>query len=257
VSAVKERIDLLLVARGLAESRARAQGLLLAGQVLVNDVPVDKPGTRVAMDATVRLRGADHPYVGRGGLKLEGALQDLGIDPRGWRCLDVGASTGGFTDCLLQHGAAHVIAVDVGTNQLAWRLRQDPRVLSLEGTDVRALRREDVGEIDLVVVDASFISLRLVLPPLPALLRPGTPVVALVKPQFEVGRDRVGRGGVVRDDGLRAQAVDGIVELALGLGFAATGRADCRLAGAKSGNREVFLALRAGPAPADQKLGGV
>ena len=242
----KERIDVLLVERGLAASRDRAKRLLLAGQVLVDDQPVDKAGTRVLSDAAIRLRGADHPYVGRGGLKLAGALADLGIDATGRRCLDVGSSTGGFTDCLLQSGADAVVAVDVGTNQLHWRLRQDPRVAVHEQTDVRALTREQVGDVSLVVIDASFISLRLVLAPVVDLVDPGAEVVALVKPQFEVGKDQVSRGGVVRDDALRAQAVDGVSEIARELGFVEIGRAESRVAGARSGNREVFLHLRFG-----------
>ena len=236
---------MLLVELGFAESRTRAQGLLLAGQVLVGDSPMDKAGTRVLRSAAIRLGGVDHPYVGRGGVKLEGALADLGVDPAGTRCLDVGASTGGFTDCLLRAGACHVVAIDVGTNQLAWRLRQDLRVTSMEGTDVRDLRRSDLGgEIDLVVIDASFISLRLVLPPLIPLLRQRTPVLALVKPQFEVGRSRVGKGGVVRDDEARRGAVDGVIAVAAELGLRTEGQADCRIAGAKAGNREIFLLLR-------------
>lgn len=243
----KERIDVLLVERGLAASRDRAKRLLLAGQVLVDDRPVDKAGTRVARDAAIRLRGQDHPYVSRGGLKLAGALKDLGIDVRGVRALDVGASTGGFTDCLLQAGAEAVVAVDVGTNQLHWKLRQDPRVEVHEQTDVRALTREVVGDVSLVVIDASFISLRLVLAPVVAVVDPGTEVVALVKPQFEVGRAQVSKGGVVRDDALRQEAVDGVSAIARELGFAEIGRVDSCLAGAKSGNREVFLHLRLGP----------
>ncbi len=244
----KERIDALLVARGLAASRDRAKRLLLAGKVLVNDCPVDKAGTRVSVDAAIRLRGADHPYVGRGGLKLAGALEDLDLDVTGLRCLDVGASTGGFTDCLLQRGAREVVAVDVGTNQLHNRLRQDPRVLVHEQTDVRSLTRELIGEgISLVVIDASFISLRLVLAPLPPLLDPGTLVLALVKPQFEVGRNQIAKGGVVHDDEVRIRAVDGVSEIARELGFEEVARAESHIAGARSGNREVFLALRFSP----------
>ena len=238
---------MLLVEQGLAASRDRAKRLLLAGKVLVDDVPVDKAGTRVSVEAAIRLRGADHPYVGRGGLKLAGALADLGIDPAARRCLDVGASTGGFTDCLLQAGAAEVVAVDVGTNQLHWRLRQDPRVLVHEQTDVRALTPEMVGDVGLVVIDASFIGLRLVLEPVAALVAPGAEVVALVKPQFEVGREQIARGGVVRDDAARLAAVDGVSESARQLGFDEVGRVECRLPGARAGNREVFLHLRRRP----------
>ena len=240
--AKKERIDVLLVERGLAVSRDRAKRLLLAGQVLVDDVPVDKAGTRVLRDASIRLRTQDHPYVSRGGLKLAGALDDLGVKVEGMHCLDVGSSTGGFTDCLLQRGAAHVVAVDVGTNQLHNRLRQDARVLSVEQTDIRAVETDLLPHpIDLVVVDASFISLRLLLPAIARLVTLGTPVMALVKPQFEVGREKVGKGGVVRDDALRKEAVNGIAAAARELGFAERGRSESKVAGARSGNREVFL----------------
>jgi 23S rRNA (cytidine1920-2'-O)/16S rRNA (cytidine1409-2'-O)-methyltransferase len=243
--AKRERIDVLLVQRGLAASRDRAKRLLLAGKVLVDDTPIDKAGAQVRTDAVVRLRGADHPYVSRGGLKLAGALDDFGVEPAGLVCLDVGSSTGGFTDCLLRRGAKQVVAVDVGTNQLHNRLRQDDRVLSLEQTDIRSVELAHLpAPIDLVVVDASFISLRLLLPAIAVLISAGTPVLALVKPQFEVGKDLVGKGGVVRDEALRAQAVDGIASAAEGLGFTVGGRAESHVAGARSGNREVFLMVR-------------
>lgn len=248
----RERIDLLLVQRGLAASRDRAKRLLLAGKVLVDDAVVDKAGTRIDVESTIRLRGQDHGYVGRGGLKLEGALEDLQVDVTGLRCLDVGSSTGGFTDCLLQKGAAAVVAVDVGTNQLHNRLRQDARVRSMEQTDIRSVQRDDLhGDVQIVVMDASFISLRLLLGPVRALVDDGAQVLALVKPQFEVGREQVGRGGLVKDDALRAEAVDAIAEVAAELGFQERGRADCRLAGARSGNREVFLLLEASDALVD------
>ncbi len=241
------------MADGLAPSRTRAQALILAGRVLVDEVPVEKPGTRVSDDARVRLRGDERSFVSRGGEKLAGALADLGVDPSGLRCIDVGASTGGFTDCLLRAGAAHVTAVDVGRGQLHERLRRDPRVHALERTHVRDLAAEALpGPIDLVVVDVSFISLRHVLPHLRA-LAPRAEVLALVKPQFEVGRGRVGKGGVVRDDALRAEAVAAVVACAEALGLREAGRAESRLAGPK-GNREVFVHLRpAGPA---ERAGG-
>ncbi|MBN95060.1 MAG: TlyA family rRNA (cytidine-2'-O)-methyltransferase [Deltaproteobacteria bacterium] len=240
--ASRARIDQLLVERGLAASRDRARRLILAGKVLVNDCVVDKAGALVDVQATIRLKVPDHPYVGRGGLKLEGALDDFRLDVAGLRCLDVGASTGGFTDCLLQRGAEHVVATDVGSNQLAWKLRQDPRVTCHEQTDARSLTLELVGDpVDLCVVDVSFISLRLILPSVRPLLAEGAPILALVKPQFEVGREHVGKGGRVQDDALRQAAVDGVVAEAVQLGFEETGRHDSRLEGAKSGNREVFL----------------
>lgn len=227
---------------GLAESRSRAQALILAGRVLVDDAPADKAGTRVRPESHVRLRGAHRSFVSRGGEKLAGALEDLGVDPRGRRCLDVGASTGGFTDCLLRAGARRVVAVDVGYGQIDSRLRADPRVHVLERTNARQLGPEQVGEdIDLGVCDVSFISLRLLLP---ALVRaaPHAEWLLLVKPQFEVGRERVGKGGVVRDDADRLAAVDAVRRSAEALGLVAVGIAESRLAG-PAGNREIFLHL--------------
>ena len=214
----------------------------MAGQVLVDDRPVDKPGTRVDLDAEIRLRTPDHPYVGRGGLKLEGALTDLDVRVEGLRCLDVGASTGGFTDCMLQRGAAAVVAVDVGTNQLDWRLRSDPRVTVLERTDARKLDGDAVGApFALITIDVSFISLRLVLPAVTRWLAPGGRLLALVKPQFEAGRDQVGKGGVVRDETARQAAFERVERAAGELGLRRLGAADSRVAGAKKGNRERFV----------------
>ena len=215
----------------------------MAGQVLVDDVPVDKPGTRVRDDATLRLRGMASHFVSRGGDKLEGALDDLGIDPRGKLCLDVGASTGGFTDCLLQRGAQRVVAVDVGYGLLDARLREDPRVVVRERINARNLEAAQVqGLVDLVVADVAFISLRLVVPALAAVATRAEWLL-LVKPQFEVGREQVGKGGVVRDDALRTAAVESVRGAAEGLGWHEIARADSRLAGPK-GNREIFLHLR-------------
>ncbi len=239
------RIDELLVARGLAPSRQRARALVMAGLVVVGDRRVDKPGQRVAPDAPLRLKGEHNPYVSRGGLKLEAALEAFGVDPAGRVCVDVGASTGGFTDCLLQHGARRVYAVDVGYGQLAWKLRQDPRVVSLERRNIRTLDPGEIGEpADLVVVDTSFISLRLVLPRVWDLLAPGGEVVALVKPQFEVGREHVGKGGVVRDPGLREQALRSVLDAARDLGFEVLGTAESPVPGAKKGNVELLAHLR-------------
>jgi len=215
----------------------------MAGQVLVDDVPVDKPGTRVRDDATLRLRGMASHFVSRGGDKLEGALDDLGIDPRGKLCLDVGASTGGFTDCLLQRGAQRVYAVDVGYGLLDAKLRDDPRVVVRERINARSLEAAQVPEpVELVVADVAFISLRLVVPAL-AMVAPRAEWLLLVKPQFEVGREQVGKGGVVRDDALRAAAVESVRGAAEGLGWHEIARADSRVAGPK-GNREIFLHLR-------------
>jgi 23S rRNA (cytidine1920-2'-O)/16S rRNA (cytidine1409-2'-O)-methyltransferase len=242
------RLDDVLVSEGLAESRTRAQALIRTGRVLVDDVPVEKPGTRVRPGASVRVRGADRTYVSRGGEKLAGALADLGVDPTGLVCLDLGASTGGFTDCLLRAGARRVVAVDVGYGQLDVRLRNDPRVVVLERTNARNLRREDVPEaIDLVTMDLAFISATKVLPVLPE-VAPGADVLVLVKPQFEVGREQVGKGGVVRDDALRERAVDAVRACAEELGYRAAERVDSRLPGPR-GNREIFLWLRLRPRP--------
>jgi len=244
MSGGKERLDKLLVDRGLAESRERAQRLVMAGLVFAGDARLDKPGARIAADAALEIRGEDHPYVSRGGVKLAGALDALGLDVRGLTALDVGASTGGFTDCLLQRGARRVYAVDVGYGQLAWRLREDPRVVSLERTNVRTLARDAVPEpVDLATVDASFISLRLVLPAVAALLPAGRTIVALVKPQFEVGRGRVGAGGVVRDPALHAEVLAELQRVAAGHGLSTDALLESPLTG-PAGNREFFLALR-------------
>jgi 23S rRNA (cytidine1920-2'-O)/16S rRNA (cytidine1409-2'-O)-methyltransferase len=236
------RLDRLLVERGLAPSRERAQRLIMAGDVLVDERRVTKAGSEVADDAPVRLRAPASPYVSRGGEKLAGALDAFGLDVAGRVVLDVGASTGGFTDVCLRRGAARVIAVDVGYGQLAWSLRQDPRVTVLDRTNARTLAAATLPATpDLVVVDVSFISLTLVLPALAALAAPGGELVLLVKPQFEVGKGEVGKGGVVRDAGLRAAAVARVRAAAQALGLGVRGEAESVLAGPK-GNREVFLA---------------
>ncbi|RMG94380.1 MAG: TlyA family RNA methyltransferase [Candidatus Dadabacteria bacterium] len=245
------RIDELLVRRGLAPSRQKAQALVLAGLVVVGDRRIEKPGQRVDPGAEVRLKGEYCPYVSRGGLKLEAGLRAFGLDPTGWVCADVGASTGGFTDCLLQHGARRVYAIDVGYGQLAWTLRQDPRVVVLERQNIRTLPADAVPEpVDLVVVDASFISLRLVLPRVWELLRPGGRVVALVKPQFEVGREHVGKGGVVRDPERRREALEAVLGAARDIGFEVVGTTESPVPGAKKGNVE-FLAHLVRPGPQD------
>jgi 23S rRNA (cytidine1920-2'-O)/16S rRNA (cytidine1409-2'-O)-methyltransferase len=233
---VKTRLDVLLVERGLAESRAQAQALVIAGRVR----GYDKPGTQVD-DATELELVAPAPYVSRGGEKLAHALDAFGVDPSGRDCLDVGASTGGFTDVLLQRGAARVIALDVGYGQLHERLRSDPRVLVLERTNARGLRELPFAP-DLVVADVSFISLKLALPPALALAQPGWEAVVLVKPQFEAGRGEVGKGGVVREVDVRRRIVRDITVAALGWGAETLGVVDSGLPGPK-GNREVFLHL--------------
>ena len=245
----KQRLDVALVERGLAPTRQTAQALIMSGSVCVEGLTADKPGIKVPAGADITVRGSAPAYASRGGLKLAGALESFGLEVTGLTALDVGASTGGFTDCLLKHGAARVIALDVGRGQLAWRLRGDPRVVVLEGINARGLSASDLpadAAIDMAVVDVSFISLRLVLPRLPPLLRtdrPGSGVIlALIKPQFEVGRGQVGRGGIVRDADLRLTAVEGIAEFATAQGLAVRGLAASRLAGAE-GNREYFAHL--------------
>jgi 23S rRNA (cytidine1920-2'-O)/16S rRNA (cytidine1409-2'-O)-methyltransferase len=242
-SAEKIRLDRLLVERGLAAARERARALILAGQVMVNGAPVTKVGALVPREAAVSLRSADQPYVSRGGVKLAAALDAFNLDVSGQVALDVGASTGGFTDCLLQHGAARVYSVDVGYGQLAWRLRQDPRVIVLERTNIRYLRREAIPEeVDLAVVDVSFISLKLVMPQILLFLRPGGIVLALVKPQFEVGKGQVGKGGVVRDPELQLRTVEEIKSFSQGLGLVAEGVVPSPILGPK-GNQEYLLYL--------------
>jgi 23S rRNA (cytidine1920-2'-O)/16S rRNA (cytidine1409-2'-O)-methyltransferase len=237
----KRRADLALVERGLAPSRARAQALILEGLVRCGDRVVEKAGEWVPADAPLRVTGEDHPYVGRGGVKLAAALDAFGIDPRGAVCLDVGASTGGFTDCLLQRGAARVWAVDVGYGQLAWSLRTDPRVRVIERANIRTLDRTAIPDpIALVTIDVSFISLRLVLPNVLQWLQPGGRVVALVKPQFEVGKGAVGRGGIVRDAAMRERVVDEIAAVAAGLGLTSIGTLPSPITG-RDGNQEYLV----------------
>ncbi|MCL1892713.1 MAG: TlyA family RNA methyltransferase [Holophagaceae bacterium] len=199
----KIRLDALLLQRGLCESRAKVQAMILAGQVLVGDRPITKAGTQVDESSQVRLKGKVMPYVGRGGLKMEGALKDFEINPEGMTCFDAGASTGGFTDCLLQHGATKVYAVDVGTNQLHWKLRSDPRVVSIEQCNLRNWDADNIPEkCDLLVADLSFISLKLAIPPTLSSLRPNAKAILLIKPQFEAGREQVEKGGLVKDPSL-------------------------------------------------------
>ncbi|CAG0996882.1 TlyA family RNA methyltransferase [Geobacter sp.] len=240
----RERLDKLLVDRGLVQSRERARALIMAGQVVVNDHLADKAGTKVSADADIRLKGEDIPFVSRGGLKLARALDEFGLDVAEMVAIDVGASTGGFTDCLLQRGARKVYAVDVGYGQLAWKLRQDCRVVNLEKTNIRYLEPEALAESpDLAVIDASFISLDKVLPPTLRLVRDGGAVVALIKPQFEVGKGEVGKGGVVRDENKHRDVVANVVALAESLGLEVCGVTESPILGPK-GNREFLIHLR-------------
>jgi 23S rRNA (cytidine1920-2'-O)/16S rRNA (cytidine1409-2'-O)-methyltransferase len=241
------RLDKLLVSRGLAPSRERAAELIEGGKVEVNGAIAHKPASQVDANAAVALRGDDDAYASRGGLKLAKGLDAFGIDPSGCVALDVGASTGGFTDVLLRRGAAKVYALDVGYGQLAWSLRQDPRVVVIERENIRHTTRETVPEpCDLAVIDVSFISLRLVLPNVAALIGPDRPIVCLVKPQFEVGKGKVGKGGVVRDEAARLAAVEGVRAWAREHGFAVGDAVASPITG-PAGNVEYLLLLRSPP----------
>ena len=242
----KRRIDQLLVERGQAESRARAQALVMAGVGFVGETRVDKPGHQVRDDQPIEVRGRDHPWVGRGGVKLAHAIDHIGLDPTGAVAMDIGSSTGGFTEVLLEHGAAHVFAVDVGTNQLAWKLRQDPRVTVLEQTNARALTPREIDRpCDWVVCDASFIGLRKVLEVPLSLAAPKCRLVALIKPQFEVGRDEVGKGGIVRDPVLHARVCDEVRGWLEGDGWRIDGIVESPITGTE-GNVEFLVAAGRG-----------
>lgn len=244
----KERLDKLLVARELVETRTRAQALIMAGKVRVKETTVDKPGTAVAVDAPITVVGQLHPYVSRGGVKLAGALDVFeGLDVGDRVAMDVGASTGGFTDCLLQRGVAKVFAIDVGYGQLAWKLVSDDRVVVLDRQNIRKLLPEQIGEpVSLVVADCSFIALAKVLPHLPPFLTPGADAVVLVKPQFELEPDRVGKGGIVRDEQARVDAVASVKAAATEHGFACLGEVTSPISG-RDGNVEFLLWLRWSP----------
>jgi len=241
----RERIDKLLVERGLAQSRTKAQALIMAGVVLVDEQLVHKPSESFPLQASIRIKGAGDPasrYVGRGGLKLEAALHEFKIDVAGLTCLDIGASTGGFTDCLLQHGASKVIAVDVGHNQLDWKLRSDPRVELREGVNARYLKPEDFGQtFDLATIDVAFISATMILPAVVPLLTRQGRIITLIKPQFEVGKGEVGKGGIVTDPLKHQRVVDEVNLAAASLGLRIVGVIESPIHGA-DGNVE-FLAL--------------
>jgi 23S rRNA (cytidine1920-2'-O)/16S rRNA (cytidine1409-2'-O)-methyltransferase len=242
----RSRLDVALVARGLAMSRERAQALILANQVTVNGKPSSKAGTPVDDDDDIQLKAPDHPWVSRGGLKLAQALETFAIDVTGLTALDIGASTGGFTDVLLHLGAVRVVALDVGHNQIDWKLRTDPRVTVLEHVNARYLDRaqlpEDARTFGVVTIDVSFISLAHILPVVPPLLAPGGRVVALVKPQFEAGRDDVGKGGIVRDPAVHARVIEDVTRAAGEVGLTRVGLAPSPIEGAE-GNREFLLCL--------------
>jgi 23S rRNA (cytidine1920-2'-O)/16S rRNA (cytidine1409-2'-O)-methyltransferase len=240
----KERFDRLLVERGLVQSREKARALIMAGRVAVEGRMIDKPGAQVNVEARLQLRGGEYPYVSRGGEKLEGALKVFGIDPKGMVVMDVGASTGGFTDCVLQKGAQKVYAIDVGYGQLAWKLQKDARVVSLERRNIRYLKREEVQEEpDLILIDTSFISIEKFLPHLLGFLKKGGFIVGLIKPQFEVGKGEVGKGGVVREAAQHQKVIDRVSRFSQGLGFKILGVTESPLLGPK-GNKEFFIYLR-------------
>ncbi len=238
---MKKRIDVLVVERGLAESRERAQGLILSGNVLVGNVPVTKPGQAVDEQSEIRVRGQDHPYVSRGGIKLAGALDEFKISVQGRVGLDVGASTGGFTHVLLLRGAEQIFAVDVGHNQLDWKIRNDPRVVVHEGINARSIEFGLIGRsVDLIVIDVSFISLDKILPALLPFAHAATDWVALIKPQFEVGKEKVGKGGIVSSDEDRNEAVERLTQFGETLGLRRLGLIESPITGTQ-GNREFLV----------------
>jgi len=240
----KERIDKLLIEKRIVQSRERARSLIMEGRVIVEDRTIDKPGTKVDVEAQLQIRGGDLPYVSRGGVKLEGALNAFGVHPSGMVVMDVGASTGGFTDCVLQKEARKVYAVDVGYGQLAWKLRKDPRVVNLERKNIRYLKREEVEEeVDLILIDTSFISIEKYLPHLLGFLRKGGTIISLIKPQFEVGKGEVGKGGVVKDPGLHQKVIERISQFSRGLGLKVLRVIESSLLGPK-GNKEFFIYLK-------------
>jgi 23S rRNA (cytidine1920-2'-O)/16S rRNA (cytidine1409-2'-O)-methyltransferase len=240
----KERIDKLLAERGMVSSRERARALIMEGRVRVDGQVVHKAGTQVSPDGLIEIQGDDFPFVSRGGMKLEGALNAFGVNPQGMVVMDVGASTGGFTDCVLQRGASKVYAVDVGYGQLAWKLQKDPRVINLERRNVRYLKREEIGEeVDLIVIDTSFISIEKLLPHLLEFLRKGGTILSLIKPQFEVGKGEVGKGGVVKDPALHRKVIERISRSSQDLGLRVLGVTESPLLGPK-GNKEFFIYLK-------------
>jgi 23S rRNA (cytidine1920-2'-O)/16S rRNA (cytidine1409-2'-O)-methyltransferase len=240
----KSRLDVMLVKRGLVQSRERAQAMILSGKVAVNDHVIDKAGVLVLSEDVIVLKEQDHPYVSRGGIKLEKALQILDVDIAGFVCLDVGASTGGFTDCLLQHGVGRVYAVDVGYGQLAWKLRNDPRVVVIERKNIRHLTFEGLSErVDLATIDVSFISLKKVVPEILKFMKKDARILALIKPQFEVGRQNVGKKGVVRDPALHADVIKELIEFFVKLRLIQEFVISSPILGSK-GNKEFFISLK-------------
>ncbi|NMA67473.1 MAG: TlyA family RNA methyltransferase [Clostridiaceae bacterium] len=239
----KERLDVLLVSKGYFKSREKAKGAIMAGLVFVDGERHDKPGSQHNIDCHIEIKGKPDKYVSRGGLKLEKAVKEFNITLKDCICVDVGASTGGFTDVMLQNGAKKVYSVDVGYGQLAWELRNDPRVVCMERTNFRYITNEDINEdLDFGSVDVSFISLKLILPPLKNLLKPGGKVVCLIKPQFEAGREKVGKKGVVKDPSVHEEVINKVIDIAVGLGFAVLGLSYSPIKGPE-GNIEYLLYL--------------
>jgi 23S rRNA (cytidine1920-2'-O)/16S rRNA (cytidine1409-2'-O)-methyltransferase len=248
----KERLDVLVLDRGLAGTPAKAQAMILAGQVIVDDRRIDKPGTRVSTASEIRLKGEAIPYVSRGGLKLKAAIDQFKIDVTGMICADIGASTGGFSDCLLQEGARRVHAIDVGRGQLHEKLRRDPRIVSRERVNARLLTEADLPElVDVVVIDVSFISLKLVVPAIVPRMRPRAMLIPLIKPQFEIEPERLDRGGVLRDLEARARAIAEVTQFIRALGFDIVGSMDCPVHG-PAGNVEALLVGRLNPPREDR-----
>ncbi|MBC2715609.1 MAG: TlyA family RNA methyltransferase [Desulfobacteraceae bacterium] len=243
MAAQKKRLDVLVFDKGLANSRQRASALIMAGSILVNNQPVDKPGSMVSVDAEIMNKGSDIPFVSRGGFKIEKAIESLNLDVTGMLCLDVGASTGGFTDCLLQHGASRVYAIDVGYGQLDWKLRQDPRVVVIERTNIRYATEELLPEpFDLISIDVSFISLKIVIPAVKKFLKNDGKILALIKPQFEVGKNQVGKGGVVKDPKLHQSVIEKLSSFFSDTGFKIGPVIPSPILGPK-GNKEFIIYL--------------
>ena len=241
---VKKRLDVLLTEQGYADTRSKAQAIIMSGQVYVNGQKADKPGVSYEETVELEVRGAVCPYVSRGGLKLEKALRDFGVKPEGYVCSDSGASTGGFTDCLLQQGAKKVFAIDVGYGQLDWKIRSDPRVVVMERTNIRYVTPDQLGEpLDLSVIDVSFISLKIVLPAIKELLKPTGQVLCLIKPQFEAGREKVGKKGVVRDPAVHKEVIEKVVGISKDTGFGVLGLSYSPVKGPE-GNIEYLIYLK-------------
>jgi 23S rRNA (cytidine1920-2'-O)/16S rRNA (cytidine1409-2'-O)-methyltransferase len=240
----KKRLDLFIVEKGLIESRQRAQAMIMAGKVRVNDQLIDKPGRQISINDKISIVGKDIPFVSRGGIKLEKALHEFHVNVSGWTCLDVGASTGGFTDCLLQNGAEHVYAVDVGYGQLAWKLRANPKVTVIERTNIRHMNDDIIpSPVDLATIDVSFISLKIVVPAVLKFLKSSALIIALIKPQFEIGKDKVGKGGVVRDPAHHQEVIESLTAFFVNIGLGIPSVASSPIKGPR-GNLEFLIHMK-------------